>query len=80
MKLKIKKLYFFNKRIHYLNILYGDWGLGIGYSLRYNTSEKIAGIPNDEIALDPVLTQKYKKSNNTKIIPTFTYESLDHSD
>ena len=50
------------------------------YSLRYNTSEKIAGIPNDEIALDPVLTQKYKKSNNTKIIPTFTYESLDHSD
>ena len=49
------------------------------YSLRYNTSESICGVPKDEISLDPVLTNKYKSSVATKILPTFTPESIDYS-
>ena len=32
------------------------------YSLRYNNSESICGVPKDEILLDPVLTNKYKSN------------------
>ena len=49
------------------------------YSLRYNSSDSICGIPKDEVALDPLLTKKYKNNIETKIPPTFTYESIDHS-
>ena len=53
------------------------------YSLRFNSSEGISGIPTDEIALDPVLTKKSIEKNEisdasktTKIPPTFTYKSI----
>ena len=49
------------------------------YSLRYNNSESICGVPNDEILLDPVLTNKYKSNIETKILPTFESKSIDHS-
>ena len=49
------------------------------YSLRYNSSDSICGVPKDEISLDPVLTNKYKNNVETKILPTFTYESIDHT-
>ena len=49
------------------------------YSLRYNYSESISGVPNDEVSLDPVMTKKYKTSNEEKVIPTFTPESINHS-
>ena len=48
------------------------------YSLRYNSSANISGVPDDEIDLDPVLTDKYKNKNEKKIIPTFTIESIKH--
>ena len=32
------------------------------YSLRYNNSVNISGVPDDEILLDPVLTKKYKST------------------
>ena len=45
----------------------------------YNTSESICGVPKDEISLDPVLTNKYKSTVATKILPTFAPESIDYS-
>ena len=48
------------------------------YSLRYNNSVNISGVPDDEILLDPVLTKKYKISNEQKVIPVFTYKSITH--
>lgn len=47
--------------------------------MRYNSSESICGTPKDEVALDPVLTKKYKNNTETKIPPIFTYESIDHT-
>ena len=48
------------------------------YSFRYNYSEYIIGVPNDEIALDPILTKKaiekddmIDSSNESKLPPTF---------
>ena len=38
------------------------------YSLRYNNSVNISGVPDDEILLDPVLTKKYKTSNEINYI------------
>ena len=49
------------------------------YSLKYNTSDSICGVPKDEISLDPVLTNKYKNTEETKILPTFASESIDYS-
>ena len=49
------------------------------YSLKYNNSESICGVPSDGILLDPVLTNKYKNNEETKILPTFISESIDHS-
>ena len=49
------------------------------YSLRYNSSDSVCGVPDDETSLDPVLTQKYKNTEETKILPTFIYESINHS-
>ena len=55
-----------------INNLKGDY-----YSLRYNNSVNISGVPNDEILLDPVLTKKHvKPSSVKKDIPSFTYESI----
>ena len=54
-----------------INNIEGDY-----YSLRYNTSLNISGVPNDEILLDPVLTAKYKTVDENKIIPSFTCESI----
>ena len=55
-----------------INNLKGDY-----YSLRYNNSVNISGVPNDEILLDPVLTKKYAKPSSVKKdIPSFTYESI----
>jgi len=48
------------------------------YSLRYNYSVNISGVPNNEIDLDPVLTDKYKNTDETKKIPTFDFESIKH--
>ena len=50
------------------NLESGDY-----YSLRYNNSDSICGVPNDEILLDPVLTNKYKNNEDAKILPTFIY-------
>ena len=49
------------------------------YSLRYNNSESICGVPKDEISLDPVMTKKYKNNEDTKIVPFFTFESIEHN-
>ena len=49
------------------------------YSLRYNNSDNICGVPKDETSLDPVLTKKYKNNDDTKILPSFSYESIDHN-
>ena len=49
------------------------------YSLRYNSSDNICGVPKDETSLDPVLTKKYKNNDDTKILPSFSYESIDHN-
>ena len=56
------------------------------YSLRYNSSLNISGVPIDENALDPVLTQKSidKKqsvdySKNDKVPPIFSPSSISHS-
>jgi hypothetical protein len=50
--------------------------------LRYNSSEYISGVPDDEILLDPVLTKKYKTTNEQKniTITVFTYESIKHDE
>ena len=56
-----------------INNIEGDY-----YSLRYNNSLNISGVPNDEVSLDPVMTDKYKNTDETKIIPTFTFESVKH--
>ena len=56
------------------------------YSLRYNNSEYISGIPNDEYALNPKLTEEkinkgefidYSLENNSMIItPVFSYDII----
>ena len=56
-----------------INNIEGDY-----YSLRYNTSLNISGVPNDEVSLDPFLTDKYKNTDETKIIPSFTSESIEY--
>ena len=54
------------------------------HSLRYNSSTYIFGIPENEISLDPYMTQKYIKENKiedaTKVgIPTtFVIKSINH--
>ena len=50
------------------------------YSLRYNNSVNISGVPDDEILLDPILTKKYKTISEQKNIPVFTYESIKYDE
>ena len=57
----------------------------IYYSLRYNYSDYISGVPNDEIALDPILTKKSIEKNEildfsdeTNLPPTFIIRTMIH--
>ena len=57
----------------------------IYYSFRYNYSDYIIGVPNDEIALDPILTKKSIKKNEivdssdeSNLPPTFVFGSMIH--
>ena len=54
------------------------------YSFRYNYSNYIIGVPNDEVALDPILTKKaierreiLDSSDESNLPPTFIIESMD---
>ena len=54
------------------------------YSFRFNNSEYISNVPDDEISLDPHMTDKYIKENKiidvskTEKLPIFTIESINH--
>ena len=57
----------------------------IYYSFRYNYSNYIIGVPNDEIALDPILTKKsiekneiIDSSDESNLPPTFIIGSMIH--
>ena len=57
----------------------------IYYSFRYNYSDYIIGVPNDEIALDPILTKKsiekneiVDSSDESNLPPTFVFGSMIH--
>ena len=57
----------------------------IYYSFRYNYSDFIFGVPNDEIELDPILTKKSIKKNEiidtsdeSDLPPTFTIGTMVH--
>ena len=57
----------------------------IYYSFRYNYSDYIFGVPNDEIALDPILTKKSIKKNKiidssdeSNLPPTFIIGTMIH--
>ena len=57
----------------------------IYYSFRYNYSNYITGVPNDEIALDPILTKKsiekneiIDSSDESNLPPTFIIGSMIH--
>ena len=54
------------------------------YSFRFNNSEYISNVPDDEISLDPHMTEKYIKENKiidalkNEILPIFTIKLINH--